>query len=78
MMSGPKIDVDSVEHSQQRETPRDTLNDGAVSVFCELIDDCTEEEEMDCGPVNPTVVSDKYFLNDIDKLTRSRTPMEPV
>ncbi len=39
VVRGPQVDVDSVEHSEQWEPPRDALNDGVVTFLGELIND---------------------------------------
>jgi len=47
MLAGPDVDVDTGEDSQERETPGDAINDGTLASREELVDDITEEEEMD-------------------------------
>lgn len=50
MAGGPQAHVDDIEHSEQGETPRDAVNDGAVAGFGELVDDGAEEEDVYDGP----------------------------
>lgn len=50
MMRRPQINVDSVQHSEQREAPGDTLDDGAVAILSELVNNRAEQEEVNDGP----------------------------
>ena len=51
MVGYPEVYVHSVENSEQGETPRDTVNDGAVAVLGELVDDGTEEQNVNNSPM---------------------------
>jgi hypothetical protein len=46
VLGSPKINVDGIENGQEREPPGDTIDDNALSLGEELVDDSTEEEEM--------------------------------
>lgn len=50
VVRSPQVDIHCVENGQQGEAPRDALNDGAVTVLRELVQDSTEEEEMNDRP----------------------------
>ena len=50
MPGGPEAHVDGVEDSEQGETPRDTVDDGAVTRLSELVDDGAEEQDMNDSP----------------------------
>ena len=43
VVRGPKVDVDGVKDTEERESPRDTLNNGMVTGLGELVDDGAEE-----------------------------------
>jgi len=49
-MPRPKVDVDGIQNGEQWEPPRDTINDNALSVGEELVDDGTEQEKMYRSP----------------------------
>jgi len=42
VVSGPKVNVDSIQDAEQWKPPRDTVDDDTLSVGEELIDDGTE------------------------------------
>jgi hypothetical protein len=46
----PEVDVDGIQDSEQRESPRDTVDDDALAMGEELIDDGAEEENVNDGP----------------------------
>jgi hypothetical protein len=50
MVSGPQVDINSVQDDKKREAPRDTLNDSTVTILSELVDDGAEEQEVDGRP----------------------------
>lgn len=49
-MRRPEIDVHSVENGQEGEPPRDALNDSAVSILGELVNDGSEQQEVNDSP----------------------------
>lgn len=49
-MTSPKIDVDSIEHSQEGETPGDSVNNNSFARGEELVDDGPEEKNVNQGP----------------------------
>jgi len=46
----PDVDVNGVEDDEEGEAPVDAVNDNLLAGFEELVDDGTEEEEVDNGP----------------------------
>lgn len=46
----PDFDIGGVEKSQKRETPVDSINDNFLSFRGKLVDDGTQEEEVDQRP----------------------------
>ena len=45
--SSPRPHIDGLENSQKRETPRDPVDNDFLSFRGKLVDDGTQEEEMD-------------------------------
>jgi len=43
----PKSHIDGIENSQKRETPGDSIDDDFLSFRGKLVDDGTQEEDMD-------------------------------
>lgn len=56
MVGRPEVDVDGIEDGEEGETPADAFDDGAVTVFCELVDDGAEQEYVNGGPRGMSVV----------------------
>lgn len=56
-MRNPKVNVDCIQNTEERESPRDTLDDDVVSSLLELVDDGTEEEEVNDRPIITKLVS---------------------
>jgi len=50
VLGSPQVDVDGIEDTEERKTPVYTVYNDRFSVIRELIDDGTEEQEMDEGP----------------------------
>lgn len=46
----PDVDPEGVEEDEEGEAPVDGVNDDLFAAFEELVDDRSEEEEMDQGP----------------------------
>ena len=51
MVRGPQVHVDGVKDREEREAPGDALDDAAVTILGELVDDGAEEEQVDQRPV---------------------------
>jgi len=47
---GPQVDVDGIQDTEERETPRDTVNDDLLSTREELVDDGAEKENVNYSP----------------------------
>ena len=47
LMRSPRLHIDGIEKSQERETPGDPIDDDFLSFRSKLVDDGTQEEEMD-------------------------------
>ena len=67
MVRRPQIDVDRVENSEKRETPRDPFNDRAMTVLCELVDDGAKQQKVDDGPAESLT---RLLLGSLRILTR--------
>lgn len=52
VVMSPERDICRVQHSKEREPPRDAVNDHLLPSIEELIDDGSEKQEMDEGPSN--------------------------
>jgi hypothetical protein len=50
MLMSPEVDVNRVENDENRETPRNAIDDNPFSVGTELINDGTEEKKVDQRP----------------------------
>lgn len=50
MLVGPNVDVDRVEDGEEREAPRDAIDDDALAAGEELVYDSAEKQEMDKRP----------------------------
>ena len=50
VVPGPDVDIDCVQHAKEGETPADAVNDDLLATLEELVDDGSEQEEMDEGP----------------------------
>jgi hypothetical protein len=46
----PRLHIDGIENSQKRETPGDPIDNDFLSFRGKLVDDSTQEEEMDQRP----------------------------
>lgn len=57
MVAGPEVDVDGVEDGEEGEAPRDAVNDDGLARGEELVDDRSEEEEVDYRPAQCVLVS---------------------
>jgi hypothetical protein len=51
MMASPQVYVNSIEDTEQGETPGNVVNDDSLSKREELEDDGAQEQEVDEGPV---------------------------
>ena len=49
-MPGPDVDVDHVQDGEEREPPANAVNDDLLAALKELVDDSSEEKEMDERP----------------------------
>lgn len=47
MVRGPEIDVDGVEDCEEREAPRDAIDDNLFTSIEELVDDSAEQQQVD-------------------------------
>lgn len=52
VLPNPDVDVDGVEDGEQREAPRDAVDDGSFALREELVDDGSEEKEVDDRPAS--------------------------
>ena len=50
VVPGPDIDIDRVQHAKEGETPANAVNDDLLAALKELVDDRSEEKEVDEGP----------------------------
>jgi hypothetical protein len=50
MVADEQVNVDGVEHTKQRKTPGNAVDDDAFTSIEELIDDGTEEKKVNEGP----------------------------
>jgi hypothetical protein len=50
MVTSPQVDVDSIEDTEEREAPGDTVNDGTLATGEELVNDGAEKENVDQRP----------------------------
>ena len=50
ILGRPEGNIDGIQGSEQGETPGDALNDRAVPIFGELVDDGSEEKQVDDRP----------------------------
>jgi len=57
MMSAPDVDVNTRENSEKREPPADSIDDGSFSRGEELVDDISQEEDVDKGPDPESILS---------------------
>lgn len=51
MTSGPEIDVDGIEDGEERESPRNAVDDCFLALREELIYDSTEKKNMNKRPL---------------------------
>ena len=49
--SSPQMNIQSVQYSDQRETPRDTLDDGVMAFLRKLVDDRAKQQKMYERPI---------------------------
>lgn len=59
-MSSPEVDVDSVEQSQEGETPLYGIDNDFFTPGGELEEHCSQEKEMDEGPDVERIVGRGY------------------
>lgn len=50
MSSRPHIHINRIQHSQQRQSPADPVDDDLLAGIGELVEEGAEEEEVDEGP----------------------------
>jgi len=50
MARSPQVHIDSIENTEEREAPRDPINNDTLSSRKELVDDGTEEKQMNERP----------------------------
>lgn len=53
--AGPEVDVDSVENAKEGEVPRDAINDDALARWEPLVDNSTQKQQVNQGPVETAV-----------------------
>ena len=47
VLASPDVDVDTVEHSEEGETPANAIDDDFLATVVELVDDGAEQQEVD-------------------------------
>ena len=50
VFGNPEIDIDGIEDPEQGKSPRDSIDNDLLTCRKELVDDGTQEKEMDQGP----------------------------
>ena len=50
VVPGPDVDIDRVQHAKEGETPTNAVNNDLLAALKELVDDCSEEKEVNEGP----------------------------
>lgn len=70
----PEGNVDGIQGSEQGETPGDALNDRAVAIFGELVDDGSEEKQVDDRPGKKTLNDCAGTHNNDDSSPNGKSP----
>ncbi len=51
IVPGPHVHVDGIEDGEEGKAPADAVDDDLLAAVKELVDDCSEEQEVNEGPV---------------------------
>lgn len=55
MVASPEVNVDRVEDTEERKTPGDAVDNDALALGEELVDDGAEEEQVDHRPADAEI-----------------------
>jgi len=64
VMVTPQVDIDGIQDSEERETPRNMVDDDMLPIGEKLVDDGSQQKEVDQGPneERPGSRADEGFL----------------
>ncbi len=77
MMACPDVNVNGIEDTEERETPRDSIDDDLLASGEELVDDGSQEKEMNEGPKDERAMN-KKSVDPGKRCTRSKKPKAPA